>query len=138
MTDRPILLDTCAALWLDNASALSETAEQELQRAQTIGTQVFISPITAWEVGMLVSKQRLVLTVPPLQWFQSIIALGVDMAPISPDILVASSSRPDPILKDPADRIIAATARALNCRLMTRDGPLLTFARRGHQSAIAC
>lgn len=87
---------------------------------------------------MLVSKQRLVLTVPPLQWFQSIIALGVDMAPISPDILVASSSLPDPILKDPADRIIAATARALNCRLMTRDGSLLTFARRGHLSAIAC
>jgi PIN domain nuclease of toxin-antitoxin system len=40
-------------------------------------------------------------------------------------------------LGDPADRIIAATARAYGYRLMTRDGPLLDFGVAGHVRAIA-
>lgn len=138
MTARPILLDTCAMIWLERGSALQQDAEAALQRAQAVGTEVLVSPITAWEIGLLVSKGRLVLSLPPQTWFQRVLDLGVDLAPLTPDVLIASSNLPGPPLRDPADRIIAATARAFNYRLMTRDRPLLAFAASGQVSAIHC
>lgn len=138
MRERPILLDTCAAIWLDGASTFSAEAEAALQGAQSVGTPVYMSPITAWEVGMLVSKDRLVLTLPPLRWFESILDLGVELAVLTPEILVESTQLSGRVLRDPSDRIIAATARILGYRLMTRDRPLLDFAAAGHVVAIAC
>ncbi|WP_339915648.1 type II toxin-antitoxin system VapC family toxin [uncultured Brevundimonas sp.] len=138
MTARPILLDTCAIIWLQAGSKFRPEAEAALQEAQAIGTQVLVSPITAWEIGLLVSKGRLALSLPPLNWFERVLDLGVDLAALTPDILIASSQLPGPPLRDPADRIIAATARATGCRLMTRDRPLLDFAADGQVEAIAC
>ncbi len=138
MTGRPILLDTCAAIWLQAGSAFRPEGEAALQEAQEIGTQVLVSPITAWEIGLLVSKGRLVLSLPPLTWFEQVLELGVDLAPMTPDILIASSQLPGPPLRDPADRIVAATARAMRYRLITRDRPLLDFASSGQVEAIAC
>ncbi len=138
MTGHPILLDTCAAIWLQAGSAFRPEGEAALQEAQEIGTQVLVSPITAWEIGLLVSKGRLVLTLPPLTWFDQLLELGVDLAPLTPDILIASSQLPGPPLRDPADRIVAATARAMRYRLITRDRPLLDFAASGQVEAISC
>ncbi|MDP1913686.1 type II toxin-antitoxin system VapC family toxin [Brevundimonas sp.] len=138
MTGRPILLDTCAAIWLQAGAAFRPEGEAALQEAQKIGTQVLVSPITAWEIGLLVSKGRLVLSLPPLTWFEQVLELGVDLAPLTPDILIASSQLPGPPLRDPADRIVAATARAMRYRLITRDRPLLDFAASGQVAAIAC
>ncbi|WIY70590.1 type II toxin-antitoxin system VapC family toxin [Aquidulcibacter paucihalophilus] len=138
MTNHPILLDTCAAIWLQAGSAFRPEGEAALQEAQRIGTQVLVSPITAWEIGLLVSKGRLVLSLPPLTWFDQLLELGVDLAPLTPDILIASSQLPGPPLRDPADRIVAATARAMRYRLITRDRPLLDFAASGQVEAIAC
>lgn len=138
MTGHPILLDTCAAIWLQDGSAFRPEGEAALQEAQRIGTQVLVSPITAWEIGLLVSKGRLVLSLPPLTWFEQLLDLGVDLAPLTPDILIASSQLPGLPLRDPADRIVAATARAMRYRLITRDRPLLDFAASGQVEAIAC
>lgn len=138
MTGRPILLDTCAVIWLESGAAFRPEGEAALQAAQRDGTQVLVSPISAWEIGLLVSKGRLALSLPPLRWFEQILELGVDLAPLTPDILIASSQLPGLPLRDPADRIVAATARALGSRLMTRDRPLLDFAAQGHIPAIAC
>jgi PIN domain nuclease of toxin-antitoxin system len=138
VTNHPILLDTCAAIWLQAGSAFRPEGEAALQEAQRIGTQVLVSPITAWEIGLLVSKGRLVLSLPPLTWFDQLLELGVDLAPLTPDILIASSQLPGPPLRDPADRIVAATARAMRYRLITRDRPLLDFAASGQVEAIAC
>lgn len=138
MKARPILLDTCAVIWLQGGAAFTPDAEEALQEAQTVGTQVLVSPITAWEIGLLVSKGRLVLSLPPLNWFEQVLDLGVDLAPMTPDILIASSQLPGPPLRDPADRIVAATSRAMGYRLMTRDRPLLDFAASGQVAAIPC
>ncbi len=138
MTARPILLDTCAVIWLQQGATFKPEAEAALQEAQTIGTQVLVSPITAWEIGLLVSRGRLALSLPPLKWFERVLDLGVDLASLTPAILIASSTLPGPPLRDPADRIIATTARDGGYRLMTRDQPLLDFAADGQVAAIAC
>ena len=81
---------------------------------------------------------RLALSLPPLKWFERVLDLGVDLASLTPAILIASSTLPGPPLRDPADRIIATTARDGGYRLMTRDQPLLDFAADGQVAAIAC
>lgn len=55
-----------------------------------------------------------------------------------PSILLGSSFLPGKPPNDPADRIIAATARDLDATLLTRDRMLLDYAEQGHIRAIAC
>ena len=134
---RPLLLDTCAALWM-TSGGLAARAEAEIRMAKEQGVEVLVSPISAWEIGLLVSKGRVALVLSPLVWFEALLEEGVALAPMPPHVLIAASQLPGPPLRDPADRIIAATARAFNYRLVTRDRPLLTFAASGQVSAILC
>lgn len=134
---RPILLDTCAALWM-TGGGLTAGAEAEIRDVKKQGVEVVISPMSAWEIGLLVSKGRVALVLSPLAWFEALLEEGVTLAPMPPHVLIAASHLPGPPLRDPADRIIAATARAFNYRLMTRDRPLLAFAASGQVSAIPC
>jgi PIN domain nuclease of toxin-antitoxin system len=87
---------------------------------------------------MLVSRNRLVLTTSPELWFAAIVRSGIKLVEMGPDVLIASSFLPSSDLRDPADRILAATARLYGHRLMTRDRPLLDYASQGHLNAIAC
>jgi PIN domain nuclease of toxin-antitoxin system len=52
--------------------------------------------------------------------------------------LIASSFLPGRPPRDPADRIIAATARDYGCTLMTRDRALLDYGEQGHIRVLAC
>lgn len=138
MSRAPILLDTCAAIWAAEAQGLSHSALQVLDQAERDHVPVLVSPITAWEMGMLVAKGRVAMLAPPLKWFTGLLEAGVQLADLSPSILLDASFLPQSRLRDPADRVIAATARALGCRIMTRDRPLLEYAAAGHIQAIAC
>lgn len=132
-----ILLDTCAALWSVDGK-LGQRAKQMIAEADQSSDPVLISPISGWEIGMLVAKGRIALPTSPDQWFSALLDEGVRLAPLDPTILIQSSFLPGKRLRDPADRILAATARAFNYRLMTRDRPLLEFASEGHMTAVEC
>ena len=102
-----------------------------MQRVSAAST--YISPITAWEVGMLASRGRLQLLIRPERWFANLFdAPGVRLADLSPDLLIASSYLPGTPPRDPTDRIIAATARELGATLVTRDRALLEYGEAGH------
>jgi PIN domain nuclease of toxin-antitoxin system len=137
LTSRPILLDTCASIWLLD-DKLNASAVAEFVRADAEGVPIYISPITAWEIGILVARNRIALSTSPSEWFAVLLEQGVRLAPLTPDILIDSSFLPGGLHNDPADRVIVATARSLGCRLMTRDRPLLDYAARGHLQAIPC
>jgi PIN domain nuclease of toxin-antitoxin system len=137
VSGRPILLDTCAAIWLSNNDEMAADAEASLAAAADSGA-VLVSPITAWEIGLLVSRGRIALSRPPLVWFEQVIDLGIVLAPMPTNVLVDSSFLPAPAPRDPADRIMAATARAYSYRLMTRDSALLDYGGAGHVEVIAC
>ena len=138
MSRVPILLDTCAAIWASEPQGLSRGAQDVIQQAELDGVPLFVSPITAWEMGMLVARGRVALLASPLVWFAGLLEAGVGLADLSPSILVDASFLPHSRLRDPADRVVAATARALGYRIMTRDRPLLDYAAAGHVQAIAC
>ena len=136
----PLLLDTCAVIWLAIGDAsLSQASLDALANARREGGIIAVSPITAWEIGLLNARGRLPLLMEPAIWFRRLISLpGVELAELDPDILVQSSFLPGAPPRDPADRIIAATARALGYRLVTRDRILLDYAEAGHVEALAC
>jgi PIN domain nuclease of toxin-antitoxin system len=134
----PLLLDTNAAIWLSR-DELKATASEKLDEAARTGVATYLSPITAWEIGQLVSRNRLSLSVTPQRWFARILAMpNVHLAELSPDILIASSFLPGKPPRDPADRILLATARDLGATLITRDRLLLKYGEDGQVSTMAC
>jgi PIN domain nuclease of toxin-antitoxin system len=135
---RPVLLDTCALIWIVDEGKIAPAAEAALVEMEAAPGGLLVSPISAWEIGLLASRGRLFLSVEPRDWFRQALDAGLTLAPMPPEVLIASSFLPGSSLRDPSDRIIAATARAYRYRLMTRDRPLLDFAEAGHMEAIAC
>jgi PIN domain nuclease of toxin-antitoxin system len=118
---------------------LSLASRNAIRGAQTANLGVYLSPFTAWEIGTLVAKGRLHLTLSPEVWFDSLLALpGMRLAALTPQLLIGSTALPGNPPSDPADRIIAATARIYGHRVITRDGKLLDYAARGHVLATAC
>ena len=134
----PLLLDTNAAIWLSR-DELKAPASEKLDEAARAGVATYLSPITAWEVGLLVSRNRLSLGATPQRWFARILAMpNVHLAELSPDILMASSFLPGKPPRDHADRILLATARDLGATLITRDRLLLKYGEDGQVSTIPC
>ena len=133
-----LLLDTNAAIFaVENQlkPAAFERLTQEFENARL----VLISPITGWELGLLFSRGRLRSSVQPREYLRRLTTLpGVGLAPLTADILLDFSFLPGDAPRDPADRIITATARELGYQLMTRDAALLAYAREGHLSAVEC
>ena len=135
----PLLLDTCAAIWISEEQSLAAEALTAIERSHRSGEFIYVSPITAWEIGLLISRGKLTSPISPQRWFERLLeAPGVRLADMSPDVLIASSFLPAAPPRDPADRILAATAREYGYRLMTRDTPPLTYAHQGHLQALAC
>jgi len=136
---QPLLLDTHAAIWITRNEQLAPGAVEAMNAAHQAAGDVFVSPITAWEVGLLVSRNRLNLLMTPQRWFARLLDVqGIRLAEFSPDLLIASSFLPGTPPRDPADRILLATARDLGAALMTRDRLLLKYGDDGHVSTIAC
>jgi len=136
---QPILLDTCAAIWLAEDAPLAQSALDLLAAAADAEISTYVSPITAWEIGMLVARSRLKLLITPQRWLQRLFEVpGVRLADMSPDLLIASSFLPGDPPRDPADRIIVATARDCGATLITRDHALLAYGEQGHIRVEAC
>ncbi len=139
MSESPLLLDTHAAVWIVEDQPIASAAAKAIDGAYQAGSAVFVSAISAWEIGLLVSRNRLSLVAKPERWFQRLLAIpGVELAGLSPDILIASSFLPGMPPRDPADRIILATARELGATLITRDSLLLKYGEDGQVSTIQC
>ncbi len=139
MSETPLLLDTHAAIWITEGQPLASEASDAIDAAYRADRTIFVSAITAWEIGLLVARNRLGLSTRPELWFQRLLAIpGVRLADLSPNILIASSFLPGEPPRDPADRIILATARDLGATLITRDRMLLKYGEGGQVSAIAC
>jgi PIN domain nuclease of toxin-antitoxin system len=134
-----LLLDTHTAIWIVANQRLAREAEEAINTVYETNGTLLISPITAWEVGLLVSHRRVDLLATPQRWFARLMSIpNVRLTEISPDILIASSFLPGKPPRDPADRIILATARDLGATLITRDRLLLKYGEDGHASTIAC
>ncbi len=134
-----LLLDTCAAIWVANGDKLLSGATDAINLATEERQAVQISPITAWEIGILVARGRISIAGRPQSWYSRLLATpGVEAAKMSEEILIESSFLPGVPPNDPADRIIIASARELGLRIITRDKKILAYADAGHVQAVEC
>jgi PIN domain nuclease of toxin-antitoxin system len=132
-------LDTCTLIFLTNKVRISPAAVEIMRVGTDSGATTYISPISAWEIGMLASHGRVQWVITPGRWFSNLLeAPGVRLAELSPDVLIASSYLPGKPPNDPTDRILAATARELGAMLVTRDRALLRYGEQGHLAVLEC
>ena len=133
-----LLLDTHVWLWLVAGSGdLSTEARHTIERAAAAGT-LRIAAISLWEIALFASRGRIVLGKSAGSWLEeALVHPGPAIDPLSPQIAIESYALPDVFHRDPADRLIVATARVANAILMTRDQRILDYAARGHRTAIA-
>jgi PIN domain nuclease of toxin-antitoxin system len=125
-----LLLDT--HIWINylNASPLlrSELVKR-IEAARSMGT-VFVSVISVWEIAQLVRLKRITLHTSVTRWVEDALLLpGVQLLPFTPQIAIDSVDLPDPMHKDPADRILVASARVERLTLVTRDRDILSYAK---------
>ena len=52
---------------------------------------------------------------------------GMQLLPLTPDIVIESTQLPGEFHRDPADQLIVATARVYNCPLITSDGKISRY-----------
>ena len=124
-----LLLDTHIWLW-----SLGEPSRLTPRVAQVLGakdTELWLSPISLWEFGILVEKGRVELPDSPDAWVDDALrAAPMREAPLTHAVVRALGSVTTPH-RDPADRFLAATAAALSLELVTADERLL--AGRGYR-----
>jgi len=134
-----LLIDTCAVLWIGSNAEISTEAIKAMDRATDQNNPVFLSPYTAWERCLLASKNRIQLPQSPSIWFSKLLSnSGAKLAELTVDIFIASSYLPNNPPRDPADRIIIATAREYGMTILTRDQKILDYAELGHVNALRC
>jgi PIN domain nuclease of toxin-antitoxin system len=103
------------------------------------GLRTYVSPITAWEIGQLARKRRFASNLSPQRWFSQLMSTpGAALAQMPPEVLMESAFLTDLQTNDPADRIIAATAREYGYTVVTSDAALLDYGMRGHLSVLEC
>jgi PIN domain nuclease of toxin-antitoxin system len=115
-----LVLDTCAIIWSILAPKnLSRPAADAIADG---GADVLVSPISCAEVAWGVERGRLVLDRHWKLWFRRFVELnGCQTVEIDLKIIAEAYSLPEYAHRDPADRIIIATARTLHCPIVTAD-----------------
>ena len=120
------LLDTHVLIWwLQDDGPLSPRQRQTLGAADG-SSPLRVSDISLWEVATLHSLGRIQLTLPLREWLAKAVAPPlVRRHGISPAIAAEVAALPDSFHRDPADRILVATARVLGATLLTHDRHIL-------------
>ena len=133
------LLDTCFVIWMSQQEELAPTSLQALAESRLRKIPVFLSSATAWELAMLLSKGRIRETREAEDWYRDFMRDGgFSEQDVTSAIFIASCFLPQPIHKDPIDRILIATARTHDLTIVTRDRAILTYGAAGHVKVLAC
>ena len=121
-----ILLDTHVLLWVvTSPGKLSRAAVREIRKAQQEGGCA-IASISLWELALLFAKGTLRASGTIEASIQEMVdRAGVSVLEINSEIAGLAMAFPETYPKDPGDRLIGATARALGITLITQDGRIL-------------
>ncbi len=117
-----LLLDT--HIWVWSQLEPERLSEQVASAIEAPGNDLWLSPISLWELVLLVEKDRLGLDHPVEAWIERAMEeMPTREAPLTHEIALASRTVDLPH-RDPADRFLAATAKVMDLTLVTADAQL--------------
>ena len=121
-----LLLDTCAVLF---AAQDPQRLSKECRDLIVDETNVlFTSVVTAGELACLTERKRIVLPRHWKPWFRDCVERnGWNLVPLTMDIMEEAYSLPEPIHRDPVDRILIATSRLEDMTIVTTDRLILNY-----------
>jgi len=121
-----LLLDTCAILHF--SAAPDRLSPQALARITAAGTEVWCSAISIGELACLQQRGRIEIDGHWKTWFRTLLEVnGWNLESITGEIVEEAWSLPEPIHRDPADRILIATSRIRRMPLITTDSLILDY-----------
>jgi PIN domain nuclease of toxin-antitoxin system len=105
-------------LWLaEGSDRISRSVKQAIDREPIVS----VSAISALEIALKTRSGKLELPMPVLDWWDRLIDHHrLDVVATTPELFARSAELP-PIHRDPADRIIIATALEANASVVTSD-----------------
>jgi len=121
-----LLLDTCSVIFVaQDPSRLSRATRDLLVDSSNV---VFASVVTAGELACLADRKRIILPLHWKSWFRDCVEKnGWNLVPLTIEIMEEAYSLPDPIHRDPVDRILIATSRIEEMTLVTTDRLILDY-----------
>jgi len=124
-----IVLDTHTLVWwVTGDPTLSKRAKAVIEQEQADG-EIIISTISGWEIAMLVQREKLLLSMDVDSWLATVAQIdAVRFVPVDVEVATKSVELPGEFHKDPADRMIVATARKLAAPLVTKDEKIRAYA----------
>jgi PIN domain nuclease of toxin-antitoxin system len=125
-----ILLDTHVWIWsMVGSSILKKSFHLTFEKALKL-QNILISPMSIWEIGMLVEKKRIEIEMDVLDWVEQALDIpGINLIPITPKIAIHSTRLMDKMHGDPVDRLLIATAFEKNAVFVTCDKKILRYAK---------
>jgi PIN domain nuclease of toxin-antitoxin system len=113
-----IVADTHVLLWwIQDSKLLSPRARRAMEEASVIG----VAAISCWEIAMLAAFTRIMLHEPVTSWVNGLLSLPrVELLPLEPEIAIDTAWM-GITHRDPADRMLMATARYHGVPLVTKD-----------------
>jgi PIN domain nuclease of toxin-antitoxin system len=120
-----LLLDTHVAIWLATADENLGKRSRTLIEVAVREATVAISAISFWEIGLLIEKGRLKISLPAEELRRRLLQSGVAEVALTGEIALLSIQLA--LHGDPADRFIAATAAVEGATLVTADDRLLDW-----------
>jgi PIN domain nuclease of toxin-antitoxin system len=123
-----ILLDTHIWYWyVSGSDRLQQPAAQRIEAERT-GDGLRISIISCWEVLQKARAGKLGIQGDPVRWLGFALAdPRLTVVGLTPQIVADAVLLPGDFHKDPADRFIVATARVLDCPLLTVDEKIVAY-----------
>jgi PIN domain nuclease of toxin-antitoxin system len=116
-----LLLDT--HIWIWSLAEPKRLSRRVLHELKDPNNELWLSPVSTWEVLLLHAKGRIQLHGDPQDWVTNA-TTHLREAPLTHEIVTAAQELPIPH-QDPADRFLAATAEVLGLTFVTADHRLL-------------
>jgi PIN domain nuclease of toxin-antitoxin system len=121
-----LLLDTHVWIWSQESPEKIGAATRDALVEP--GNRIFLSTTSTLEIARLLSMRRVTLTLDLQAWVEeSIRLLQADSLSISHAVAIEAYRLPDPFHRDPADRLLVATARVQGATLVTADDSILGY-----------
>jgi PIN domain nuclease of toxin-antitoxin system len=113
--------------WVNETKRLSPSANAAID-GEAAGGRILVSSITAWEMALLVKGGRIDFPGSISAWLTRVQRFKpIEFIPVDNEIGIEAVNLPGEFHKDPADRIIVATARKFGAPIVTADDKIRAY-----------